>query len=151
MMKADLLVDAVVGGGLADIVQDPRPVGDRLRLGPWLERIAEREHVRVGADAGITEQVPGAADAVAALEDHERLARALLLQVIACADAGKAGADNQHVEMFWCHGCLRGDRSGRNPAAPPMPSYAGLTRVSIFVRWVAGSSPATTIIGPQYR
>src|ERR1700722_8157208 len=101
MMIADLLVDAVVGRGLADVVQNPRPVGDRLGLGPWLERIAEREHVRVGADAGIAEQVPGAADAVAALENDVALAGALLLQVIARADAGQSGADDQHVEMFW--------------------------------------------------
>src|SRR5207302_3635277 len=47
MTKANLVVDAVLGRGLADVVQDPRPVGDRLRLGPWLERIAEREHVAV--------------------------------------------------------------------------------------------------------
>ena len=31
MIEADLLVDAVLGGGLADIIQDLRPVGDRLR------------------------------------------------------------------------------------------------------------------------
>ena len=100
MMEADFLVDAVLGRGLADVVQDPRPVGDRLRLGPRLERIAQREHVAVGADAGIAEQIPGAADAVAALEDDETLAGALLLQVIARADAGQPGADDQHVEMF---------------------------------------------------
>src|ERR1700722_10643996 len=101
MMIANLPADAVVGRGLADIVQDPRPVGDRLGLGPWLERIAEREHVAVGADAGIAEQVPGAADGVAALENDVALAGALLLQVIARADAGQPGADDQHVEMFW--------------------------------------------------
>ena len=100
MVEADLLVDAVLGRGLAHIVQDPRPVGDRLRLGPRLERIAEREHVAVGADAGIAKQVPGAADAVAALQDDVALARAFLLQVIARADAGQAGADDQDVEMF---------------------------------------------------
>ena len=100
MMEANLLVDAVVGGGLAHVIQNPRPVGDRLRLGPRPERIAQREHVRVGADAGIAKQVPGAADTVAALEDGVALARAFLLQVIARADAGEAGADDQDVEVF---------------------------------------------------
>ena len=37
---------------------------------------------------------------VAALEDDVALARAFLLQVIAGADAGEAGADDQDVEMF---------------------------------------------------
>ncbi len=101
-LKRILLVDAVVDGGLAHVVQNPRPVGDRLRLGPRLERIAEREHVAVGADAGIAKQIPGAADAVAALEDDVALARAFLLQVIARADAGQPGADDEDVEMFWC-------------------------------------------------
>src|SRR6202022_3242881 len=99
-VEADFLVDATLGGGLADIVQNPRPVGDRLRLGPWLERIAQREHVAVGADAGIAEQIPGAADAVAALEEDKTLAGTVALHVIARADAGQPGADDQHVEMF---------------------------------------------------
>src|SRR6266404_1662793 len=103
MAKADLLIDSVLCRRLADVVQDLRPLGDRLRLGPWLERIAHREHVRVGADAGIAEQIPGAADALAALEDDKTLSRAVLLQVETRADAGQAGADNQHVEMFVLH------------------------------------------------
>ena len=54
----------------------------------------------VGADAWITKQVPGTADAVAALEDDEALVRAFLLKMKARADAGKTGADDQNVEMF---------------------------------------------------
>ena len=100
MMIANVLLDAVLGRGLPHIVQDARPVGDRLRLGPRLERIAEREHVAVGADAGIAKQIPGAADAIAALEDDVALAGAFLLQMKARADARQAGADDEHVEMF---------------------------------------------------
>ena len=100
MIEADFVVDAVLGGGLADVVQDSRPVGDRLRLDPWLERIAHRKHVAVGADARITEQVPGAADAVAALENDKTLGRTIALQVIAGADAGQPGADDQHIDML---------------------------------------------------
>ena len=100
MVEADVLVDAVVDSGLAHVVQNPRSVGDRLRLGPRFERIAERIHVGVGADAGIAKQIPGAADAITPLEDDVALARAFLLQVIARADAGQAGADDEDVEMF---------------------------------------------------
>src|ERR1700688_2197274 len=100
MIEADLRVDAVLGRGLADIVQDLRPVGDRLRLGPWLERIAQPGHGAVGADAEIADQAPGAADAVGAFETAKTLAGALLLQVITRADTGQPGADDQHIEML---------------------------------------------------
>ncbi len=127
MVEADLLVDAVVGGGLADVIQDPRAVRDRLRLGPWLERIAQREHVAVGADAWIAEQIPGAADTVAALEDRIALAGAFLLQVIGRADAGQPGADDQHVDMFACHGHLPGGlvRQFGLPLLPPVSPLRG--------------------------
>src|ERR1700744_934393 len=103
MAEPDLLVDAVLGRGLLHIIQDARPVRDRLRLGPRLERIAQREHVAVGADAGIAKQIPGAADRLASLEDRKALGRAFRLEMIARTDAGQAGADDEDVEMFWCH------------------------------------------------
>src|SRR5947209_1470514 len=98
MAVTNLLVDAVLGRGLAHIIEDARAVGDRLRLGPRLEGIAEREHVAVGADAGIAEEIPGAADGLASLEDDEALARTFRLQMIARSDAGQAGADDEDVE-----------------------------------------------------
>src|SRR4051812_44213131 len=106
MVETDVLVDAVIGCGFAHVIENARTVGDRLRLGPRPERIAEREHVAVGADARIAKQIPRAADAVAALEDDVALARAFLLQVPAGANAGQAGADDQHVEMLGRSGGL---------------------------------------------
>src|ERR1700722_3290889 len=103
MVEADFLVDAVIGGGLADVVQDARPVCNRLRLGPWLERVTQREHVAVGTDAGITKQIPGAADGFAALQNDIALAGTILLQVIARTDARQPGADDQHVDMLVDH------------------------------------------------
>src|SRR5581483_673534 len=125
MMVANLAVDAVLGRGLAHVVEDAWAVGDRLRLGPRLEGIAEREHVRVGADAGIAEQVPGAADGVAAFEDDEILRRTFGLQVIAGGDAGQAGADDHHVEMFYRHCALRNWHAGgrRDLYTWPGPSH----------------------------
>src|SRR3984957_4730982 len=103
MVEADFLIDAVIGGGLADVVQNARPVRNRLRLGPWLERVTQREHVAVGTDAGITKQIPGAADGLAALQNDIALAGTILLQVIARADARQPGADDQHVDMLVGH------------------------------------------------
>src|SRR6202011_800209 len=81
VMEADFLVDAVLRRRLADVIQNPRSVGNCLRFGPWLERIAQREHVAVGADAGITEQIPGAADGLAALDYKKTIAGPFLLQM----------------------------------------------------------------------
>jgi hypothetical protein len=108
--KTDVLLDAVVLRGLANVVQDCRTRGNGLVVGPRLERIAEREHVRIRADAGIAEQIPGAADRCAPFQDRVALVRAFLLQVIGGADARKPGADDQHVDMFGCHGRLLGHR-----------------------------------------
>src|SRR5947199_8859418 len=99
MVEADFLLNTVLFGGLAHIVQNLRPVGDSLCLGPRLERVTQSEHVAVGADAGISEQIPGAADAVAALEDRKTLAGTFVLEMIAGADAGQPRADDQHVKM----------------------------------------------------
>src|SRR6185437_15202443 len=79
MAKADSLVDAVLRRSFSDVVENARAVSDRLRFGPRFERIAQRKHVAVGTNAGIAEEVPGAADAIASLQDHEAFARAFVL------------------------------------------------------------------------
>ncbi len=103
VVKADLLLDAVVGGGLLDVVEDRGSVGDRLVSVPGAEGVAEGVHVGVRADAGVAEEVPGPADAIAGLEDRVGLAGAVGLQVAAGADAGQSGPDDQHVNVFERH------------------------------------------------
>ena len=77
--EPDVPVDPVLARRVADVIQDRRAVDDRARPGPRAERVAEREHVGVGAGAGEAEEVPRPADRLARLEDGERLARAALL------------------------------------------------------------------------
>jgi hypothetical protein len=100
MVEADPPVDPVLPRGLADVVEDRRAVGDRLRVWPRPEAVAERVHIGVRAHAGITEQVPGAAERLAGLEDRPALAGAPRLEVIAGGDPGEAGADHEHIEML---------------------------------------------------
>src|SRR5690606_11842046 len=76
--EADVLGDAVLAGGLLDVLADERAVGDGLRVLPGLELVPERVHVRVGAHARVAEQIPRATHALAALQQRERLARALV-------------------------------------------------------------------------
>ena len=100
VLEADVPVDAVLGRGLlARSCRIDGPSAIALRR-PRPERVAEREHVRVRADAGVAEQVPGAADGVARLEDRVGLARGTRLDVVGGADARQAGADDEDVEVF---------------------------------------------------
>src|SRR6185437_6235505 len=103
MTITNLLIDAVLGRGLTNLVENAWSVGDRFRLGPRFERISQREHVAVGTNAGVPEQVPCAANRFAAFEDDKVPARAFGLQMIARADPGQAGADDQHIKMLCRH------------------------------------------------
>src|SRR5581483_5422780 len=89
----DLAVDAVVPRGLVEII------GDRLLAAPGPEAVAERVHIGIGANAGITEQVPGAAERFAPFQDDEGLFRTVALQVIGNANPGEAGTDDDDVEI----------------------------------------------------
>ena len=68
------------------------------------EAVAERVHVAVGAHAGVAEEVPRAAEVVAAFEDGVAAAGAELLEVVAGPDAGDPRSDHEHVDVFDGHG-----------------------------------------------
>src|SRR5262249_28591473 len=74
-------------------------VGDRLFTAPRAETIAERVHVRVGANPGIAEQVPGTAKRLAPFQDDEGLLRAVALEVIGYSDAGETCTHDDDVEI----------------------------------------------------
>jgi hypothetical protein len=100
VVEADRLLDAVLASGVDDVAADRGPVGDRLRVGPRPEGVAEGEHVGVRPDARVAEQVPGAADRVPRLEDGEALVGALLAQVAGGTDTGETGPHDEDVEVF---------------------------------------------------
>src|SRR5262249_23703917 len=125
VIETDLLPHAVLGGGLVDVAQDRRPVGDRLRLAPRLEGVPERVHVRVPAHARVAEQGPRPAQALASLEDRETPRRAARLQVAGGADTRETGADDQHVQVLGAlHVAHDGvpARPGSHPSATARPS-----------------------------
>ena len=111
VVEADPAIDPVGTRRLADVVQDRLSVADCPGTAPRAEVVAEREHVGVRPHAREPEQVPGAATRVPRLEDRVALAGQVGLQVVARADAGQAGADDQHVDVLCCgrdrvsHGC----------------------------------------------
>src|ERR1700728_2069524 len=98
MAETDVLRDAALVPGLPEERRDGRTVGNRLGVRPRLEVVTQRVHVRIRADTGVAEQIPGAADGFPGLEDGVALCRTALLQMVRGADAGQAGADDEHVE-----------------------------------------------------
>ncbi len=102
MAEPDVLLDAVLGRGLADVIEDRWSLGDGAVLEPRLERVAEGVQVRVGADAWIAEQIPGPPDRVTRLQDQVALARLLSRQVGRGSDSGDPRADDQDVDVC-CH------------------------------------------------
>lgn len=106
MPEADVPLDVVLAGRLLDVAQDRRRIGDRTILEPGLERVAERVQVRVRAHAGIAEQIPGAAERVACLEDQVALFGLPAGQVGGGSDPGDPGADDQDVDVLGLHARL---------------------------------------------
>ena len=128
-VEPDVVLDPVGARRRADVVEDGGAVGDRLVAHPRLEGVAQREHVGVGPDPGVAEQVPRAADDVPGLDEGVGGARSLRLEVAGRPDSGQAGAHDQDVDVL--HGrSLRGPRpgpgSGSRPGArPPVPVVPG--------------------------
>src|SRR6516164_7836340 len=103
MLEADVAVDIELAGGVANILQDGGTVGDGVWGFPRTERVAEGVHVGVRTDAGVAEEVPGAADGAASFEDDVALAGTLRQQAIGGSDAGEACPDDDDVEVLGGH------------------------------------------------
>src|SRR5690242_569458 len=100
MVVADHSVYAILDGGPADVVEDRRTVGHGLRLAPRTKAVAECVHVAVGANAGVTKQIPGAADRVATFEYDETLLRALHSQMASAANPRQPSTHDYDVYVF---------------------------------------------------
>ena len=97
--EADVLTEAVLLDGLAEIGEDLVGPGDGVVARPRLELVAEGVEVGVRADPGEAEQVPGPADRLARLEDREGPARQPGGQVTSHPDPGDPRADDQNIEV----------------------------------------------------
>src|SRR5262249_37813993 len=103
MLETDMRVDAEFTRGLAHIIQDGGPIGNRLRFFPWPEWVRQGEHIRLGANPGKAEQVPGATNLGASLENDVSLAGTACLQTVASPDTGKTGTDDYNIEVLKGH------------------------------------------------
>lgn len=104
VLETDVAVDAEFARGFAKVGQDRGPVHDGPGAFPRTERVAEREHVGIGADAGKAEKVPGATHLRARFKDYISFARTAGLQTVARSDAGETGTDDHDIEVLHGHG-----------------------------------------------
>jgi hypothetical protein len=100
VLETDMTVDAEFAGRISQIVEDGRSIGNYFRSFPWPERVREREHVGIGANAREAEQVPGATNLRARFENDISFAGTASLQTITSPDAGKTGADDHDIEVL---------------------------------------------------
>ena len=103
--EPDVPQDAGLLGGRTDVLQDGVPRGQAALTRPRAAAVAERGHVRVGADAGVAEEVPGPADVVPCLQDGHGAARPG--QFPRGPDAGDPRADDDDVDLVRAHAVLQ--------------------------------------------
>src|SRR5215213_4137021 len=101
MVVADRFIYAELCSGFADVTQDRWSIGDSLGVTPRAEAITQRVHVGVGADAGVSKQVPRAAHRLASFEYDEALRRAFHFQVAGSANARQPRA--HHYDVYVLH------------------------------------------------
>ena len=73
-------IKIVLFDGVIDVAADGLSVGHGIGTVPRLERETEGIHVGVGANAGITKEVPGASRSLSCLDNQKPLVRARVLQ-----------------------------------------------------------------------
>ena len=86
MAVSDGFVYTELRGGVADVIEYRGTIGDSPGVVPRPEAIAERVHVRVGANARIAKEIPRAADRFASFEYDEAFVGAVHLEMTGSAN-----------------------------------------------------------------
>src|SRR6202046_1441592 len=105
--EPDVLIDAVLVRGGVQVLPDVLAVGPPFRAGPRLPWEAQREDAAVRAHPRVAEQVPGAADLLASLQDDIAGPGIALGDAVSRAQAREARADDDDINVCrfgWRHG-----------------------------------------------
>ena len=94
----DVLCHAGFLRGFLDVVQDGGPIGHGLLAAPRFEAVAQGVHVRVRANAGVAEQIPGTTQLVAGFPDAPGFVRALHLQMTRSTNARQTRTNDQDIQ-----------------------------------------------------
>lgn len=95
-----MAINARFPSRLADVFQDGGSIGNGFGFFPWPKWITEREHIGIGANSGITKEVPGAANLRSSFENDVPFAGTTGLEAVGRSNAGQARANNYDIEMF---------------------------------------------------
>ncbi len=136
-----MLADAALVDDAVEIFEDRRAVGDRLFVPPRFEDETQRVHVAVRPDAGVAEQIPGAAQIGPPLDQREAAVGTMHLEMRGHADARKAGADDQNVlihgAVHACHHFV----SHLSLRSQLTHSVAFCNRIDVYGKGIAANAP----------
>ena len=86
--------------GLVEVVEDELALSDRLLMSPRGEAKAERMHIAVASDPGISKQIPRSAKIRPLLEDRECSIWAFGREIVRRTDARDSGTNDDDVECL---------------------------------------------------
>lgn len=93
----DVPVDSGFGGGFLHILLDGPAVRDGTIARPRTPCESEGVQIRVGADAGVAKEIPGAPDGRSGFEDSVGIRGELRLDAIGSVDARDASSDDDNI------------------------------------------------------
>jgi hypothetical protein len=114
MSVVDVCCDAVFVRRVLDVLANGFAICNRFVIDPWFKGIAQRVHVGVGANAGVLEQIPGAAYGFAGFQNAPTGLGAMHLQMPGRANARKTSTHNEHIHDGRLAGRLRLLRGGHD-------------------------------------
>ena len=99
VLVSDVGRDVVIFYDLAHVVQNFLSGGDWWPR-PGLEAVTKGVEITVGANSRVSVGLPGAAETVHGLQNHEALVGAFLQQVVCASYPGDARANDQYVKVL---------------------------------------------------
>src|SRR5690606_35138986 len=98
--EADVAIDPALGDCVVQVLAYLLAAAEMLRSRPGAERVGEGVHPRVRADAGVAEEIPGAADSLTGLDHRIAQAWVVLAELTGHRDAGDPGTDDDYIHVL---------------------------------------------------
>ena len=99
----DVIIHPIFLRSLTDVLANGRAIGQHLERMPRAELVPEAKHVGIRTDARVPEQVPGATQALAPLDQCIAQPGTLPGDMAGHANTGQTGADDEHINVGGTH------------------------------------------------